>query len=119
MALGAAGTSPPARRSGQISRPALEEVRSLPAGKTRCLLKAARGDRLEVLYLLVVYAGLRQGEPLALKSEDLALEAGTLRVRRTLTHAGGKYSTAEPKTRKSCRIVRLTAGAVAALRGPT
>ena len=58
----------------------------------------------------------RQGELLALTWEDVDLEAGMLRVRRTLTCAGGKYSFAEPKTKKSRRSVRLTTGAVAALR---
>ena len=67
--------------------------------------------------MLAVHAGLRQGELLALKWEDLDLEAGTLRVRRTLTYAGGKHSLAEPKTKKSRRTVRLTAGSVTTLRG--
>jgi integrase len=67
--------------------------------------------------VLAVHAGLRQGELLALKWEDLDLEAGTLRVRRTLTYAGGKHSLAEPKTKKSRRTVRLNAGSVTALRG--
>ncbi len=43
--------------------------------------------------------------------------SGTLRVRHTLTCAGGKHSLSEPKTKKSRRTVRLTPGAVAALRG--
>ena len=58
-----------------------------------------------------------QWELLALKWEDLDLEAGTLRVRHILTCAGGKHSLSEPKTKKSRRTVRLTPGAVAALRG--
>ena len=44
------------------------------------------------------------------------LEARTLRVRRTLTYSGGKHSLSEPKTKKSRRTVRLTNGAVSALR---
>jgi integrase len=66
--------------------------------------------------MLAIHTGLRQGELLALKWEDLDLEARTLRVRRTLTYAGGKHSIAEPKTKKSRRTVRLTTAGVAALR---
>ena len=94
-----------------------EEISPLTAEDANRLLEAARGDRLEALYVLAVHTGLRQGELLALKWDDLDLEAGTLRVRRTLTQAGGKHSLSEPKTKKSRRTVRLTSGAVAALRG--
>ena len=66
--------------------------------------------------MLAIHTGLRQGELLALKWEDLDLEARTLRVRRTLTYAGGKHSIAEPKTKKSRRTVRLTTAGIAALR---
>jgi integrase len=43
------------------------------------------------------------------------LEAGVVRVRRTLTLARGGPRLAEPKTRGSRRQIRLTAGAVGAL----
>ncbi len=94
-----------------------EEINPLTAEEANHLIEAARGDRLEALYVLAVHTGLRQGELLALKWDDLDLEAGMLRVRRTLTHAGGKYSLSEPKTKKSRRTVRLTSGAITALRG--
>ncbi|PLS87636.1 MAG: site-specific integrase [Actinobacteria bacterium] len=93
-----------------------EEINPLTAEEANRLIEAARGDRLEALYVLAVHSGLRQGELLALRWEDLDLEARTLRVRRTLTWAGGKHSLTEPKTKKSRRTVRLTTGAVAALR---
>lgn len=96
-----------------------EEITPLTAEEANRLIEAARGadDRLGALYVLAIHTGLRQGELLALKWDDLDLEEGTLRVRRTLTHAGGKYSMAEPKTKKSRRAVRLTSVAVTALRG--
>ena len=59
---------------------------------------------------------MRQGEILALKWDDLELEAGTLRVRRTLTKTGKVYATGEPKTRNSRRVIRLTGATVDALR---
>ena len=94
-----------------------EEITPLTAEVANRLIEAARGDRLEALYVLAIHTGLRQGELLALNWEDLNLEAGTLQVRRTLTRTGGKHSLSEPKTKKSRRTVRLTAGAIAALQG--
>jgi integrase len=93
-----------------------EEITPLTAQEVGVLLEAAREDRLEALYIVAVHTGLRQGELLALKWDNLDLEAGTLRVRRTLTYSGGKHSLSEPKTKKSLRTVRLIPGAVAALR---
>jgi integrase len=92
-----------------------EEIAPLTADEANRLIEAARGDRLEALYVLAIHTGLRQGELLALNWEDLDLEAGTLQVRRTLTRRGGKHFLSEPKTKKSRRTVRLTAGAIAAL----
>ena len=92
-----------------------EEIAPLTAEEANRLIEAARGDRLEALYVLAIHTGLRQGELLALNWKDLDLEAGTLQVRRTLTRRGGKHFLAEPKTKKSRRTVRLTVGAIAAL----
>jgi integrase len=100
----------------KIPRIDREEINPLTAEEVGRLLEAAREDRLEALYVVAVHTGLRQGELLALKWDDSDLEAGTLRVRRTLTYSGGKHLLSEPKTKKSRRTVRLTSGAVAALR---
>jgi integrase len=66
--------------------------------------------------VLALNTGMRQGELLALKWDDVDLERGVLRVRRTLTREGGFFALGEPKTRKSRRAIRLTAAAVEALR---
>ncbi len=94
-----------------------EEIRPLTPEQVKQLLDAARGDRLEALYTLAVHTGLRQGELLGLKWEDVDLEAGSLHVKRTLTTARGGPRLAAPKTKGSRRRVSLTRGAVDALRG--
>jgi len=93
-----------------------EEMRPLTAEQVRILFDAAKGDRLEALYVLAVTTGLRQGELLGLKWDDVDLETGTLRVRRTLTTAKGGPQLTAPKTKGSRRTVRLTQSAVKALR---
>ena len=65
------------------------EMRPLSSVQARTLLEAAKGNRLEALYVLTVTTGMRQGELLGLGWEDVDLEARTVRVRRTLTLAKG------------------------------
>lgn len=103
-----------AAKAPQVRR---EEIRPLSPEQTRMLLETALGDRLEALYVLAIHSGLRQGELLGLKWEDVDLEAGTLQVRRALaTTKDGPVLTA-PKTKGSRRTVKLTQSAVNALRG--
>jgi len=66
-------------------KPDFEEIRPLDAEQARQLLRTAGGERFEALYVLAVTAGLRIGELLALRWQDVDLEASgpTLRVRRT------------------------------------
>jgi integrase len=93
-----------------------EEIRPLTPEQVKQLLDAARGDRLESLYALAVHTGLRQGELLGLRWEDVDLESGSLHVKRTLTTARGGPRLAAPKTKGSRRRVSLTRGAVDAIR---
>ena len=93
-----------------------KEIRPLTSQQARDLFDAARGDRLEALYVLAIATGLRQGELLALKWEDVELEEAVLRVRRTLTRSGGKVEVGPPKTPNSRRSVGLMSRAVEALR---
>lgn len=94
-----------------------EEIDPLTEEEARRLMESASGDRLEALYVLALNTGMRQGELLALKWGDVDLERGVLRVRRTLTHADKTFVLGEPKTKSSRRTIRLTTGAVEALRG--
>jgi integrase len=97
-----------------------KEINPLSSDQARALLDAVRGDRLEALYVLAITSGLRQGELLGLKWDDLDLDTGKLSVRRTLT-ASSVYSSSgpifdNPKRAKSQRSIKLTAGAVEALK---
>jgi integrase len=83
-----------------------------PTQQSRTLLQAARGDRLEALYVLAVSTGMRQGEILGLGWEDVDLGAGVVRVRRTLTLARGGPRLAKLKTPKSRRQIRFTTSAM-------
>ena len=99
-----------------------KEMRVLTPEEAQRFLAAAEGDRFHALYVLAVTCGLRQGELLGLKWEDVNLERGTLQVRRQpqWVRAEGEErkgkKRAEPKSAKSRRVIVLPAVAVAALK---
>lgn len=67
------------------------ELRPLTREQVRTFLAGVAGDRLEALYVTALGTGLRQGELLALRWQDVDLERGELTVRHTLqrfTRAG-------------------------------
>jgi integrase len=65
---------------------------------------------------LALNTGMRQGELLTLRWDDVDLERSVLRVRRTLSRTDEGYILGEPKTKNSRRTVRLTAGVMRGLR---
>lgn len=91
-----------------------KEMRPLTPEQAKTLLEAARGDRLEALYILAITADLREGELLGLRWEDVNLEGRVLRVRRQLTRTKDGLSFTTPKRGKT-RVVRLTCPAIVAL----
>jgi integrase len=52
------------------------------------VLKAAQGDRLEALAVIILFLGLRRGEALRLRWDDVDLDAKTLSVVKAKTQAG-------------------------------
>jgi len=109
---------------GELERPA----RVLTPQEADAIIRAAYADdkRLQrsfagPLIRLAFGTGLRLGELLALRwgAEGLDLDAGVVRVRRSLDRvraADGAYPILPPKSRASRRDVRLTSGDVAAAR---
>ena len=92
------------------------EMQVLDEAETAVLLDKAAGSRLYLPILLAVTTGLRRGEILALRWQDVNLDAATLAVRRSLeqTTAGLKFK--QPKTQKGRRVVALPPITVEALR---
>ena len=98
-------------------QPEKKEIRPLSPEQARALLRTAKKERLEALYVLAITTGMRQGELLALKWEDVNFEAGVLQVRRTLSTAtGGGFTFSAPKTAKSRRSIKLPNTALSSLR---
>jgi integrase len=105
-----------AAASQKAPKPTKKEVRPLTREQARTFLEVARGDRFETLYILAIHCGLREGELLGLKWDDLDLDAGTLAVRRTLSETRERGHVFEPPKNGKARRIKLTSGALKALR---
>lgn len=101
-----------------VARPGVtrKEARHLSKPELAALLDAARSSRFHPAFILLAATGLRRGEALALRWDDLDLEAGVLRVRGTLARVGGQLAVSPPKTDRSRRTLRLSPGVVAMLK---
>jgi integrase len=93
-----------------------EPVQPLTVAEARRLLQYAAADRLEAVYSVALAIGLRRGETLGIKWEDIDLDAGIIRISRSLQRTEHKLQLLPPKTRQSARAIRLPDVAIKALR---
>jgi len=83
------------------------EGRTLTPEQARRLLDALQGHPNEPLYALMLSTGLRRGEALGLRWDDLNQKKAVLQVRRQLKREGGELMTMDTKTAKSRRAINL------------
>lgn len=98
----------------------------LSAEEVKKILVNAKEDKLYPIIALEIYTGLRKGEIMALKwenisfdQEELHVEGNLCRVVKEINADGSKcyeYKIMEPKTAKSKRVVPLLPGAIEALK---
>jgi integrase len=79
-------------------------------------LRVAQESRYFVFFLLAITTGMRRGEILGLKWDDIDFENEQLIVRRTVSWATGKMKELEPKTERSRRVIALPPQTLEALR---
>ncbi len=80
------------------------------------LLEAARGDRVEALYVLMLTTACRLGELLGLRWSSLDLDRREMRITAAMKELRGHMNLGIPKTPHSIRTIPLTHRAVDALR---
>jgi integrase len=92
------------------------EIESLKADEIGTVLNALKGHTLEPIAVLALSSGARRGEMLALSWANVDLDAGTIKIERSLeqTKAGLRFKV--PKTRNGRRVVSLPPIAMDALR---
>jgi integrase len=95
-------------RNVRTGTPRPRRFEPLTAEEAREFLAAASGHRLQPLFELALRTGLRKGELLGLRWEDLDLDGGTASIRRTLQRTNSSGLTALPtKTQSSERRIAL------------
>ena len=102
----------PPRISGDGTR----ELKTWSAEQLKAFLDFTRDERLSPLWHTLAMTGMRRGESLGLRWEDVDLEAGRLAVRRALIPNGAVVVVSEPKTARGRRTVALDPGTVEALK---
>jgi integrase len=106
-----------------VPRAEVHEVHPLTSDEAHKLIEAARGHWFEPILILAVTTGMRRGELLGLRWDDVDLKRGMLHVRRTMNKYSGHdvyagYGVVEndPKTRTSRRRILLPDVAINALK---
>lgn len=79
------------------------------------IINAARGEKIYPVLILAFFTGLRQGEILGLKWEDIDWRNGLLHVRRQAVTEGNQTVLREPKSSSGVRVVSLPDEAIQAL----
>lgn len=82
----------------------------------RAFLAATADDRLAGLYELMLVTGIRRGEAIGLRWEDVDLDGGALLVVQQITEVRGRSVVGTPKTKRGTRLVPIDDGTVALLR---
>ncbi len=79
-------------------------------------LESTKDSRLYPLWHTMAMTGLRRGEALALRWEDVDLKAGRISVRRSHVPVGATVIVSQPKTRRGTRLLSIDPGTVAVLK---
>lgn len=93
--------------------------RFLTPEQVRTLLEAVDKTgtpQTTALVTLVAATGMRIGEALGLRWEDVDLKSASVRIRRTLAEVNGRFIEQDPKTKSSNRTISLPKRAIERLR---
>jgi integrase len=93
--------------------PSKQKRESMTVDQARALLKAAKGERLEALFVTALLLGLRPGELLGLRWSDVDFDRAKLRISSAL-HRDGTFG--PPKTPESVATLDMPVPVADALR---
>lgn len=108
--------NPAAGKRVTLPRDEGHEVAALSPEGARAIVVAFEHHPLGALVYTALATGLRQGELLGLRWQDVDLDGRTLTVRYQLQRIAGTLTLVEPKSKRSRRTLALPTGAVEILR---
>lgn len=92
-----------------------KEMQPLTSDEVKRLLQTYRGTHMSARLHIALLCGLRQGEALGLRWQDIDLKAGLIQVRVQIQTINGKREFVGLKTNRSRRTVALTKSTIEAL----
>ena len=93
-----------------------KEMQTISAEQLQAFLEEAKRSGVYEMYYIELSTGLRRGELLGLKWEDIDMKQGIIRVRRQISRIDGKIVEAPLKTKNSYRTVTISPQAVEVLK---
>lgn len=90
-------------------------MHTIPADQLQAFLSEAKASGVYEMYYIELATGLRRGELLGLKWEDIDLAAGIIRVHRQIARINGEIVEAPLKTKNSYRVVSISPQAIEVL----
>ena len=91
----------------KLPPPEQKEMKILSGEEIQRFLIQAKEEGMYELFLLELTTGLRRGEILALRWEDLNEKTGELQINKQVYPVGGKLIISEPKTKAAFRTIIL------------
>jgi integrase len=95
------------RNAPRPLRQSVNAVKSWSASEAQAFLQHVIGDALEALWIVLLGSGLRRGEALALRWDDVDFEGRTVSVSRSLTMQEEGPTMKDPKTKTSTRTISV------------
>ena len=93
-----------------------KEMQTISAEQLQAFLEEAKRSGVYEMYYIELSTGLRRGELLGLKWEDIDMKQGIIRVRRQISRIDSKIVEAPLKTKNSYRAVTISPQAVEVLK---
>lgn len=101
-----------------VSLPKIEhkEMQTIPAERLQAFLEEAKASGIYEMYYIELSTGLRRGELLGLKWEDIDWKNRIIKVRRQVARVNGEIVEAPLKTKNSYRAVSISPQAIEVLK---
>ncbi len=102
--------SNPVKRSVKCPRKTEKRNRVLTVEEQKLFLSTARGTSNFLQYQFLLQTGLRAGELIGLKWEDIDFENKEIHIRRSVgyNYSSGQYTIGEPKSEAGYRVITMT-----------
>ena len=94
-----------------------QEMQTIPVEQLQAFLQEAKATGVYEMYYIELATGLRRGELLGLKWQDIDWKNGVIKVRRQVARVDGQIKEAPLKTKNSYRTVTISQQAIEILKG--